>query len=32
MLIEDIIQANLLKFQEDIVDICESADKQLKIR
>jgi hypothetical protein len=31
MLIEDLLTANLLQFQEDIVDITESADKQLKI-
>lgn len=29
--IEDIIAANLLEHQEDIVDITDSADKQLKI-
>lgn len=32
MFIDDLMKADLLKFQEDIVDICESADKQLKIR
>ena len=29
--ISDIIGANLLAFHEDIIDITESADKQLKI-
>ena len=29
--VSDIIQANLLAYLEDIVDITESADKQLKI-
>lgn len=32
MTIEELMNANLLNFQEDIVDICESADKQMKIR
>jgi dynein heavy chain, axonemal len=32
MTIEDLMGANLLNFTEDIVDICESADKQMKIR
>jgi dynein heavy chain, axonemal len=32
LFIEDLMAANLLNFQEDIIDICESADKQMKIR
>jgi len=32
MYIEDLMNANLLSYLEDIVDITESADKQLKIR
>lgn len=29
--LSDLIEANLLRFSEDIVDITDSADKQLKI-
>lgn len=29
--LSDLIEAELLRFQEDIVDITDSADKQLKI-
>ena len=32
MQIEDLLQAKLLDFQEDVIDITESADKQLKIQ
>lgn len=32
MFIEDLVNCNLLDFQEDIVDITDSADKQEKIQ
>lgn len=32
MFIDDLLNANLLEFKDDITDITESADKQKKIR